>query len=234
MDGKKIGEGVNVSLKVSIADEVLELVPDANLGILSYSVEVEKSRGELLAYFNETVTEISSQLEISEIANLPRIKETREAYKALGKSPSQYRNASEAMLRRVVKGNGLYQINNVVDIQNIISIRSGFSIGSYDQDKLEGDIQLRKAPAGERYDGIGKSDLNIENLPTLFDDRGAFGNPTSDSKRAIIQEGKRRIMSVVYAFTSELEELEKWLVEYEERLRQFTNVTDIDLSIINS
>src|SRR5690625_1163241 len=146
------------------------LIPGAMLGVVRYVVDVKKSDERLLSYFDKTVKEIGSRYEMSEIAEIPHIRETREAYKALGKSPSQYRNAAEAMLRRIVKGNGLYKINNVVEINNLISIRSGYSVGSYDKHALKGEIELRPAPAGERYEGIGKSNLNIENLPVLFDE----------------------------------------------------------------
>lgn len=208
------------------------LIPGAMLGVVRYVVDVKKSDERLLSYFDKTVKEIGSRYEMSEIAEIPHIRETREAYKALGKSPSQYRNAAEAMLRRIVKGNGLYKINNVVEINNLISIRSGYSVGSYDKHALKGEIELRPAPAGERYEGIGKSNLNIENLPVLFDEEGAFGNPTSDSKRAMIQEGKREVMSVIYAFHLEQEELEKWLAEYRKLLEQFTDATAIQTEII--
>lgn len=208
------------------------LIPGAMLGVVRYVVDVKKSDERLLSYFDKTVKEIGSRYEMSEIAEIPHIRETREAYKALGKSPSQYRNAAEAMLRRIVKGNGLYKINNVVEINNLISIRSGYSVGSYDKHALKGEIELRPAPAGERYEGIGKSNLNIENLPVLFDEEGAFGNPTSDSKRAMIQEGKREVMSVIYAFHLEQEELEKWLAEYRTLLEQFTDATAIQTEII--
>lgn len=208
------------------------LIPGAMLGVVRYVVDVKKSDERLLGYFDKTVKEIGSRYEMSEIAEIPHIRETREAYKALGKSPSQYRNAAEAMLRRIVKGNGLYKINNVVEINNLISIRSGYSVGSYDKHALKGEIELRPAPAGERYEGIGKSNLNIENLPVLFDEEGAFGNPTSDSKRAMIQEGKREVMSVIYAFHLEQEELEKWLAEYRKLLEQFTDATAIQTEII--
>lgn len=208
------------------------LIPGAMLGVVRYVVDVKKSDERLLSYFDKTVKEIGSRYEMSEIAEIPHIRETREAYKALGKSPSQYRNAAEAMLRRIVKGNGLYKINNVVEINNLISIRSGYSVGSYDKHALKGEIELRPAPAGERYEGIGKSNLNIENLPVLFDEEGAFGNPTSDSKRAMIQEGKREVMSVIYAFHLEQEELEKWLAEYRKLLEQFTDATAIQTETI--
>ncbi len=60
------------------------------------------------------------------------------------------------MLRRVVKQAGLYHINNVLEVNNLISISSGFAIGSYDLDQLQGQVVLACPPAGARYEGIGK------------------------------------------------------------------------------
>lgn len=220
-------------MKILIDSVMKDLVPYISLGVIRYRVEVKKSDQELMEHLEKTIKEIKTQYEIGEIAELPHVRETREAYKALGKSPSQYRNAAEAMLRRIVKGNGLYQINNVVDINNLISIRSGFSIGTYDEQALEGEIKLSRAPAGERYEGIGKSEVNIENLPVLFDRNGAFGNPASDSKRAMIQVGNRDVITFLYAFSKDQKDLKNWLTEYENILERFTNASEISVQIID-
>ncbi|MFQ9411453.1 MAG: phenylalanine--tRNA ligase beta subunit-related protein [Evtepia gabavorous] len=75
---------------------------------------------------------LAQQYTLDTIAKHPHIAATRQAYKALGASPHEHRNAAEAMLRRVVKQAGLYHINNVVEVNNLISISSGYAIGSYD------------------------------------------------------------------------------------------------------
>jgi DNA/RNA-binding domain of Phe-tRNA-synthetase-like protein len=90
------------------------------------------------------------------------------------------------LLRRVFKGKGLYQVNNVVDLLNLTSVKSGFSIGGYDVGKIEGEIQLSIGKAGEPYKAIGRGELNIEFLPTFRDQKGPFGSPTSDSVRTMI------------------------------------------------
>lgn len=75
---------------------------------------------------------------------------------ALGASPHDHRNAAEAMLRRLVKQAGLYHINNVVEVNNLLSISSGYAIGSYDLGQLQGPVVLDTPPDGTRYEGIGK------------------------------------------------------------------------------
>lgn len=217
-------------MNILITDEIKEKCPNISLGVLYYRADVKKSSDKLLEIFDIAVKEIENNYELSEIAAIPNIKNTREAYKALGKPPQGYRNSAEAMLRRIAKKRGLYHINNVVDINNLISIMSGYSLGSYDTDAIFGDVELRRATFGERYDGIGKDSVNIEHLPVLYDQKGPFGNPTSDSTRAMINPGKRNIMSIIYSFDGK--GLEGWMDRYNVLLREFCYCGDIKVHII--
>ncbi len=186
-------------MKITIDKKLHDLCPSIQLGILEYDVTVQKSDGSLQSVFDDSMAHID--IEVADIAHIPSIAATRAAYKALGKSPSKYRNAAEAMLRRVVKQKGLYPINNIIDIQNRISVLTGFSIGSYDMDQLRGEVHLVRALPNAHYEGIGKQAVNIADLPVLQDEAGYFGNPTSDSQRAMVTLGKHRILTVIYAFT---------------------------------
>ncbi|HLQ40932.1 MAG TPA: phenylalanine--tRNA ligase beta subunit-related protein [Tetragenococcus sp.] len=214
-----------------IKNQLSKTVSEANLLVLFYELEIKKSTKEILTCMDEVTQDLANRYELSDIAKIEAIKNTREAYKTLGKSPSSYRNAAEAMLRRVVKGNGLYHINNVVDLQNIISVKTAFSIGSYDLEHLQGDIIWQAAKKGEHYQGIGKENIDIAGLPTLYDDLGAFGNPTSDSQRAMITKGKHKIMTVVYSFSG-TGSLAAAGSEYEELLEKFCGVRLSDQQII--
>lgn len=218
-------------MNITISKEVKTLCPGTALGILHYTALVQPSSPELLDAFEAAVRELAGQYEMSAIAKNPRIAATRQAYKALGKSPQEYRNAAEAMLRRVVKNTGLYHINNIVEINNLISITSGYSIGSYDAGGLTPPIELRRAEDGAHYGGIGKGSINIEHLPVLYDALGPFGNPTSDSRRAMIQEGEREIISVLYAFDGP-EPLRPWLQQYADALEGYCGVKNLGTRIV--
>lgn len=218
-------------MNITISEEVKALCPGTALGILHYTALVQPSSPELLDAFETAVRELAGQYEMSAIARNPRIAATRQAYKALGKSPQEYRNAAEAMLRRVVKNTGLYHINNIVEINNLISITSGYSIGSYDVGGLTPPIELRRAEDGAHYGGIGKGSINIEHLPVLYDALGPFGNPTSDSRRAMIQEGEREIISVLYAFDGP-EPLKPWLQQYADALERYCGVKNPETRIV--
>lgn len=219
-------------MNIRISKELSALCPGAALMVLSYEAEVQKSSEEFLALLDKTIKELHSRYTMADLPEIPSIKDTRTAYRSLGKSPTAYRNAAEAMLRRIVKGNGLYHINNVVEINNLISVTTGYSVGSYDTDCLSGTVEWKRAPDGENYKGIGKDVLNIEHLPTLYDELGAFGNPTSDSHRAMISMESHRISSIVYSFSGK-DQFDTIASQYKEWLTAFCSVEKCDVEIIN-
>jgi len=109
---------------------------------------------------------------------------TRRVYKACGKDPSRYRPASEQLIRRMLQGKELYQIDTLVDLVNLASIAFGYSIGGFDADKFVGDtLTLGVGREGEPYEGIGRGMLNIAGLPVYRDAVGGVGTPTSDNER---------------------------------------------------
>ena len=219
----------------TISPAIKQCWPETALGLLLYQVQVAPSSPQLLAQFDQTVASLAQQYTLDTIAKHPHIAATRQAYKALGASPHEHRNAAEAMLRRVVKQAGLYHINpasaamngmTVVEVNNLISISSGYAIGSYDLDQLQGQVVLACPPAGARYEGIGKGSLSIAHMPVLTDDLGPFGNPISVSRRAMIQPGLRRVASVLYAFDG-AEGLVPWMQAFEEALRTHCGVSSV-------
>lgn len=132
--------------------------------------------------------------------DLPAVAATRAAYRALGKDPARYRPAAEALLRRVAQGKGLFRVSNVVDVNNLLSLETGFSIGTYDRVKLVPPLVFRRGRAGEAYAGIGRGALNLEGLPVFADALGPFGSPTSDSARSMVDDATVRILMVVVGF----------------------------------
>lgn len=128
--------------------------------------------------------EVTQTLSNELLKELPGIAATRRVYKACGKDPSRYRPASEQLMRRLLQGKDLYQIDTLVDLVNLASIKFGYSIGGFDADKLVGQtITLGVGRDGEPYEGIGRGVLNIAGLPVYRDEVGGFGTPTSDHER---------------------------------------------------
>ena len=141
---------------------------------------------------------------------------------AWGIDPSKYRPSSEALLRRVVQGKGLYRVSNLVDIGNLGSIETGWPYGCYDRAKIRPPIGLRLGAAGESYEGIGKRVWHLAGRPVLVDAGGPFGSPISDSTRTMITENVRDVLAVIYApANAPGKGIEAALACFGERLAQF-------------
>ena len=122
----------------------------------------------------------------------------RTMYKRVGLDPTKTRPSSEALLRRVKKGDPLPRINSLVDLINWTSLETQLPFGLYDRDRLEGEITLRLGGPGEAYAGIRKDAVHLEGRLTLADARGPFGNPTSDSARSMVTPATTRALVVVF------------------------------------
>lgn len=123
----------------------------------------------------------------------------RELYRSVGMDPTRLRPSSEALLRRVIRGKGLYRLDPVVDTGNLFSMSTGLPLGLYDLDFIEGNVTLRIGAEGDGFEGIRKGRVNVDGRLCLADDRGPFGSPTSDSDRCRIRETSGRILFLLYA-----------------------------------
>jgi DNA/RNA-binding domain of Phe-tRNA-synthetase-like protein len=187
-------------IPISISPEVKSKCPQLQLGCIQCNLIVTNEYPTLLELIQRELTDLQNQLSVEDISKIPSIQSSRIGYKSLGKDPARYRLSAEALLRRVVKGKGLYQVNNVVDLLNLTSVKSGFSIGGYDAEKIEGDVQLSIGKANEPYEAIGRGDLNIEFLPTFRDQKGPFGSPTSDSVRTMVTPKTQQFLMPIFNF----------------------------------
>ena len=125
----------------------------------------------------------------------------RTMYKQVGIDPTKTRPSSEALLRRVRKGDALPRINSLVDIINWCSLESQLPFGLYDLDRVAGGVTLRLGRAGEEYAGIRKDVVHVADRLVLADDQGPFGNPTSDSARTMVTPATVRALVVIFAPT---------------------------------
>jgi len=158
-------------------------------------------------------------------ANPPEeIAAVRTMYKRVGIDPTKRRPSSEALLRRVRKGEGLPRINSMVDVCNWCSLEFQLPYGLYDAAHIEGDVVLRLGRPGESYPGIRKDDVHVEGRITLADDRGPFGNPTSDSARTMVTTATADALVVVFApFDVDGRRLGHVLDVTADRMRTFTD-----------
>lgn len=212
--------------EISITAELKILCPILRLGCIQANVSVAASGEGLLTEIKEQMEIIQKKLIIEDISKISAIEASRNAYKACGKDPTRYRLSAEALLRRVVSEKELYQINNVVDQLNLVSVISGFSIGGYDTDKIQGNIEFGIGIADEPYMGIGKGNLNIENLPVFRDQLGAFGTPTSDSQRTEVNTDTVNFLMILIDF-GRSDEMETSKIMAVRLLKEYCHATNI-------
>lgn len=217
--------------EIVLTNELKNKVPHIQLYCIECNVESAETPAVLWDQLVDKCTEISSGLKLEDISAIPAIRASRTAYKACGKDPARYRLSAEALLRRVVKGESLYKIGNIVDIINLVSITSGFSIGGYDAGKIRGRIRFGIGGKGEDYTGIGRGELNIEGLPVFRDDEGAFGSPTSDSMRTCVDGSTNRFLMIIISFGDHSGLIRSG--EYATGLlRSFANADDFEIKLI--
>ena len=220
-----------ILINLSIAPRLKAALPNLALGCVTARVIVEKHSQALWHEIDQHLAHLTASIKPEQTNSIPQIAAMRSAYKALGKDPSRYRGSAEALLRRVLSGKGLYQINRVVDINNLVSLESLNPAGTYDLANIALPIELRIGAASESYKGIGKDLINIESLPVFADAMGAFGSPTSDSERAMVSLETKKILMVVFSFTGP-EGLEQWMLRAGELLRQYTSADGIETALV--
>jgi DNA/RNA-binding domain of Phe-tRNA-synthetase-like protein len=218
-------------VRVTIDAALKTKCPRAALGCVTARVVAAASAEALIDAMRARETEIQNLPFPRGVLASPQVGATRSAYKALGKDPARYRGSAEALLRRIVAGRGLPQINAVVDAINLVSVESRLPVGLYDLAHVQGDIVLRRGRAAETYKGIGKFDLNLEGLPVFCDSVGPHGSPTSDSERTMVTAETSHVLAVIVSFGG-AEGLERWAKRMSELFTQFAAGKEIEIQVI--
>jgi DNA/RNA-binding domain of Phe-tRNA-synthetase-like protein len=176
------------------------LAAQVRLGILVLDgLRVEEANSDLQAEVAGYAAELRARYGDGKSAEVPGAADARGLYKALGLDPTKTRPSNEALLRRALKGEALYQINTLVDALNLSSLRFQLPFGLYDLERMAPPVVLRRGAAGESYEGIRKAAVHVEGRPVLADEHGPFGNPTSDSARTMITTATTQALVVAYA-----------------------------------
>ena len=171
-------------MNIIVSQEIEQVCPNFVGAAVEAQVVNSKYCAELWDEIHVLEERFRQELTTESLKELPGIAATRCVYKACGKDPSRYRPASEQLIRRMLQGKELYQIDTLVDLVNLASIAYGYSIGGFDADHFVGDtLTLGIGREGEPYEGIGRGMLNIAGLPVYRDAQGGVGTPTSDHER---------------------------------------------------
>ncbi|HKF52913.1 MAG TPA: phenylalanine--tRNA ligase beta subunit-related protein [Candidatus Acidoferrales bacterium] len=175
-------------------------IPGVRIGIVEADdVAVAAVNAELLAEIGQECSRLRKKFTVESLAEASAIVAVRAMFRGWGMDPSKYRPSSEALLRRVVQGKGLYNISNIVDLTNLGSIETAWPYGVYNREAISGEIALRLGAAGEKYEGIGRRVWHLEGRPVLADADGPFGSPISDSTRTQVRDGVSQVLTVIYA-----------------------------------
>lgn len=216
-------------IQITISNEIYQACSQFSLAAIECEVHNSLHNDELWEEINTFSKEFRLKTTLSEINKLSNIFETREAYKKLGKDPNRYRPSAEALSRRLLKGIPLYQIDTLVDTINLISLKTGYSIGGFDADKIVGNLILGVGKAGEKFDAIGRGLLNIEGLPVYRDNLGAIGTPTSDEEHTKISPETIRLLMIINGYSGK-EGLTEAVNYSMSLLKKYLNAKKIDIA----
>lgn len=216
-------------MNINIAKEIRDKTPDFCIGLLTFSAKFTECSN-LDQSMDVLENDIKESFTLSSLIKTPKILAARDAYKLYGKDPSRYRLAVESLYRRIIKGNKVYRINNLVDIGNYLSLKLQKSTAVLDFDKISGDILIRLGK-NEPYHGIARGAINIENIPVYVDQIGPFGSTTSDTERTMITKESTNILLFIISFTG-ANELEAELDLSEELFSNYADATNFTKQII--
>ena len=188
-------------MKVIVSQEIESVCPQFVGAAVEARVVNSAYSAELWQEIHALEERFRAELTTESLKELSGIAATRRVYKACGKDPSRYRPASEQLIRRMLQGKELYQIDTLVDLVNLASIAYGYSIGGFDADKFVGDtLTLGVGREGEPYEGIGRGMLNIAGLPVYRDAQGGVGTPTSDNERTKMTIGTTHLLVLINGY----------------------------------
>ena len=168
---------------------------------------------------------------VKDINKFSTIYATRNTYKKLGKDPNRYRPSAEALRRRILKGVELYKINTLVDAINLISLKTGYSIGGFDACLIMGSLELGVGEKDEKFEAIARGLLNIEGLPVYRDSIGGIGTPTSDEERTKISLKSNKLLMLLNAYSGK-EGLEEAIDYSKYVLEKYVEAENIKVRII--
>jgi len=153
--------------------------------------------GELAALRRAAGERARSAFVPDSLSSHPTVAALRGLFRAAGCDPTRYRPSSEALLRRVLKGEDLPAIHPLVDFNNCLSVELAVPCCVVGEGSFTPPVVLRAGRPGESYESL-RGPFNLEGKPLLADAEGPFGTPITDSQRVKVKEGTLRAWMVAY------------------------------------
>ena len=219
-------------MKIIVSQEIASVCPEFVGAAVEAWVKNSAYSQELWDEIHLLEEKFRASLTTDSLKDMPSIAATRRVYKACGKDPSRYRPASEQLIRRMLQGKELYQIDTLVDLVNLASIAYGYSIGGFDADKFVGDtLTLGVGREGEPYEGIGRGPLNIAGLPVYRDALGGVGTPTSDNERTKMTMETTHLVVLVNGYDGDRERVMANAQYMQQLVERFASGTDCSITL---
>lgn len=221
-------------IEIEATEIIRQKIGGLKLGLLqAEAVEAQN----IDAMFEQELREVTEFLQRKFATQRPAedniVGHVRRMYRRIGWEPTNYRPSSEALIRRILQGKGLYRINNLVDYGNLVSARFHLPMGLYDTAQIVGKIVMDVGGEGESYQGISKEEIHAAGKLILRDEAGIFGNPTADSRRTAITKATTSALAI---FFCPPEAAEEYLLQTLDALRQhylrFSKDGDITQNIL--
>jgi DNA/RNA-binding domain of Phe-tRNA-synthetase-like protein len=223
-------EGMQLQL-----DETLKTrIAGVTFGMVTiHGVTVRESDERLWEQIKILSQRLASEFSLDRLSENERIAAVRSLQKSFGFDPTRYRPSSESLLRRVLKGQGLYQINTAVDVNNLCSLEFLLPMCSYDLRNVVGQVRVRIGKAGEEYPGIGRQVFQAENKVIIADDSGIMGSTVSDSERTKVSTETADILLAIYApATIDPRIIERYATLAGQRMVEFNGGQAFDISAL--
>lgn len=216
---------------IVFSDKIKEAAPGLVVLQIEAIVTNSPTSDSLWEEIESVSTQIKETFELQQWNKRPAIMATRKAYKALGKDPNRYRPSAEALGRRIINGKGIYRLTTLIDIINLVSIKTGYSIGGFDADQIRGNkLILDAGKADDHFNAIGRGPLNIEGLPVYRDQIGGIGTPTSDEERTKLTDKTTNLLMLINIYGIE-ESPDKIIKMVKDLLEKYASLKTFETNI---
>ncbi len=143
-------------MSLKIDSELKAHFPELSVNILQIKkVKIQKRNSELEKFKAEIMKQVREEYKLESLKDQKTFRAYRDFFWNIGIDPTKNRPAAEALIRRILGGRTIPNINSLVDAYNLASIKSRIALATFDTDKLEGDLLMRFAEEGEQFLGIG-------------------------------------------------------------------------------
>lgn len=139
---------------------ILDRFPTITGGvILAKQVSNSSTPESLQIAYHDEQQAVLQRIGTTPLSQIESLAAWRNAFRRFGLDPTQYRSAAEALLRRLTKKGDIPNVNMLVDIGNLVSIRYALPVAVFDTRELRGPVTVRFSDGSERYTPLGEAGI---------------------------------------------------------------------------